>query len=237
MGHRHFANYTMAGSFLVGAATASISGIANAQMTSTNCMVAGNMINCTSFGDDGYQAQENARRVGEGIGKLIVAIGEKGFRKKVGRMLADGDCSGASRYAYEKGRLELGASIAEACRPTPISNGSPVRDAQPVIDPSELESALINIAANAKTPVEIFDRTSVTKVEASGRQLVLTAMVSDPGANITEPSRRNIVRQMCDASGPLMQAGATVRINFFHQAAKQPQPFDVVAATWRDCFR
>jgi len=39
------------------------------------------------------------------------------FRMKVGKMLADGDCQGAARFAFENGQLELGQSITATCKP------------------------------------------------------------------------------------------------------------------------
>ncbi len=38
------------------------------------------------------------------------------FRMKVGKMLADGDCQGATRLAFENGQLELGQSITATCQ-------------------------------------------------------------------------------------------------------------------------
>lgn len=206
-------------------------------MTSTNCMAHGNMLNCTSIGGDSGTSQydDGGRALGEGIGTLIASIGEKNFRKKVGKMLADGDCQGASRYAYEKGRLELGSSIAQACRPAPVAAAPAASSNQVVIAPAELEATLIRVAQNAKTPMEIFDQTTVSKVEAVGSQLVLTALVDRKGATITESGRQTIVRDICASSGPLLQAGATVRINFFESGARNARAFDSVVATRGQC--
>lgn len=212
-------------------------GDANAQMTSTNCMVTGNMVNCTSIGDgnSGYQHDDGAEVLGEGIGSLIASISEKNFRKKVGRMLADGDCQSASRYAYEKGRLELGSSIAQSCRPAAPPAETRGNKGSVVINPAELESTLLHVAQNAKTPMEIFEQTTVSTVRAVGSQLVMTALVDRKGATITESGRKRIVRDICDASAPLLQAGASVRIDFFERGAKKSQAFDTVITTRREC--
>jgi len=210
---------------------------ASAQMTSTNCMVTGNMVNCTSIGDggSGYQYDDGGEALGEGIGKLIASIGEKNFRKKIGKMLADGDCQSASRYAYEKGRLELGSSIAQACRPATPPVASTISSAQVAISPADLESALIRVAHNAKTPMEIFEQTTVSKVQAVGSQLVMTALVDRKGATITENGRNRILRDICESSAPLLQAGASVRIDFFERSAAKPRAFDTVIATRQEC--
>lgn len=209
---------------------------AHAQMTSTNCMVSGNMVNCTSIGGGSdYQYNDGGQALGEGIGKLIASIGEKNFRKKIGKMLADGDCQSASRYAYEKGRLELGTSIAQACRPAPPPAASAVSNNTVVINPADLEGALLRVAQTAKTPMEIFEQTTVSKVDAVGNQLILTALVDRKGASITEAGRQRIIRDICQSSGPLLQAGATVRIDFFERSAAKGRAIDTVVATRREC--
>lgn len=210
---------------------------AHAQMTSTNCMVSGNMVNCTSIGggNSDYQYDDGGRALGEGIGTLIASIGEKNFRKKIGKMLADGDCQPASRYAYEKGRLELGSSIAQACRPAPPVAAPAASNNQIVISPAELESALVRVAENAKTPMEIFEQTTVSKVDAVGSHLIMTALVDRKGATITESGRQRIIRDICQSSGPLLQAGATVRIDFFERNATKGRAIDTVVATRREC--
>lgn len=210
---------------------------AHAQMTSTNCMVSGNMVNCTSIGggNSDYQYDDGGRALGEGIGTLIASISEKNFRKKIGKMLADGDCQSASRYAYEKGRLELGSSIAQACRPASPPAATAVSNNTVVISPADLEGELTRVAQNAKTPMEIFEQTTVSKVEAVGSQLILTALVDRKGASITETGRQRIIRDICQSSGPLLQAGATVRIDFFERSAAKGRAIDTVVATRREC--
>jgi hypothetical protein len=46
------------------------------------------------------------------------------FRMQVGKLLADGDCKGAARFALENGALELGQSIMAACSPNSAQAGS-----------------------------------------------------------------------------------------------------------------
>lgn len=208
---------------------------ANAQMTSTNCMVMGNMLNCTSIGGQSSADQnDNGRILGEGIGSLIANIGEKNFRKKIGRMLSAGDCESASRYAYEKGRLELGSSIASQCRRPPLAAPSPRQAPAPEISPLELEQALARVAQNAKTPMEVFEKTTVSKVEARGKELLMTALVDQAGASLTESGRMRMTRAICEASAPLLKAGATIRVELFEKS--KSKSFDTLVTTRGDCF-
>jgi hypothetical protein len=208
----------------------------NAQLTSTNCMVTGDMLNCTSIGgQSGNDQNDSGRILGEGIGSLISNIGEKNFRKKIGRMLAAGDCETASRYAYEKGRLELGSSIASQCRRPPSAAApSPRQAPAPEISPLELEQALAHVAQTAKTPMEVFEKTTVSKVEARGKELLMTALVDQAGASLTESGRMRMRRAICEASAPLLKAGATIRVDFFEKS--KSKSFDTLVTTRRDCF-
>lgn len=210
---------------------------ASAQMTSTHCMVIGNMVNCTSIGDgSSYQQDDSSRALGEGIGTLIASIGEKNFRKRVGRLLADGDCAGASRYAYEKGRLELGSSIAQSCRPAaPPVAAAPAPAAEPVMSYADLERTLVQVAHNAKTPLEVFEKTTVMAVTAKGDRLMMTAHVDQKGAKITDAGRSMMTREICGSAGAILKAGATVEVKFFEAGAPKNAPFDTLITTRRDC--
>lgn len=213
-------------------------GSADAQMSSTNCMVmGGGLISCNTI-DMGHQPNsDGGAELGKGIGRLIASVGEKNFRKKIGRMLANGDCQGAARYAYEKGRLELGASITAACQAArpPRANSAANQSQQVQIDPAEIESTLVRIAQGAKTPTAMFEDTTISKVDAIGNQLVLTAMVDREGASITESGRTRIVRDICVSSSALLKAGAVVRIDFYHKSERTGRAFDTVIATRREC--
>lgn len=78
------------------------------------------MANCqTTSGQDQSQPQQANSGPGGGFLDYIFGSGfqEASFRKKLGKMIAAGDCRGASQLAYQKGRLELGAEIAKTCTP------------------------------------------------------------------------------------------------------------------------
>jgi hypothetical protein len=89
---------------------------------STMCMRMGpDMISCHGNGETGPrhdtgQSDEGNAILGRAIGNLIAGNPEKRFRKKLGRLLADGDCRGAARLAFEDGRIELGAQISQTCQ-------------------------------------------------------------------------------------------------------------------------
>jgi hypothetical protein len=83
--------------------------IANAD--NVNCMVHGNIITCNGQ-SDGTDRQGNAA---QGISDFIGTLNENSFRKKIGKMLASGDCAGATDYALQKGRLELAVELRRSC--------------------------------------------------------------------------------------------------------------------------
>lgn len=106
--------YVLVGSLLVMVAASQ----ASAQTSSSNCMaLGGGLVHCnttTMGGGRGYN-EDGGAALGRGIASLITRNRERSLRKRIGKLLADGDCQGAANYAYQKGRLELGAAIADAC--------------------------------------------------------------------------------------------------------------------------
>jgi hypothetical protein len=84
--------------------------------SSTNCIGMGTgMVHCDTM--DMSQPKDDDDDVGTNLGLLIARMQENSLRKKIGKMLAAGDCRSAAKLAYEKGRLELGAQIARTCSP------------------------------------------------------------------------------------------------------------------------
>lgn len=79
--------------------------------SNTDCMVMGNLVHCDT---SDANSQDD---LGTNLGLLIARMQENSLRKKLGKMLAAGDCQGAVKLAYQKGQLELGAQIARTCRP------------------------------------------------------------------------------------------------------------------------
>lgn len=99
---------------------------AHAQMSSSNCMAAGpNMVHCDTVGGGDSTvvqapytqwAYERDKQIGQNIRELFT-----GERKKVGTMIANGDCQGALKYALERGQFDLAQSIKPLCQ----ANGQP----------------------------------------------------------------------------------------------------------------
>ena len=92
--------------------------------SSTNCTAMGSgVVHCDTMDmsppGNSSADYEGQRRLGEAMHKLLFGDPEKAFRIKVGKLMADGDCQGAARMAFESGRLELGQSISETCHPQP----------------------------------------------------------------------------------------------------------------------
>lgn len=55
---------------------------------------------------------------------LIERLNDRGLRKKIGRMIAAGDCKGAAKLAYEKGWLDVGAEIKQTCTASETAESS-----------------------------------------------------------------------------------------------------------------
>lgn len=196
-------------------------GEAHAQM---DCMaMGGGMVHCNGTGgDDGSTAM-----VLQGLGDLLGFNGEKSIRKRVGKLMADGDCEGATRYALQKGRMELANQIAQMCRPT-------IATVAPAIDPNNLQSELRRVAANARTPMTLNEGITISRIDAVGDQLLLTAIVDVQGVVISESFRRAATADVCvyRSSIPLLRAGATIRIVYFERGGRE---IGSVTTTRREC--
>lgn len=187
------------------------------------------MVHCDTM--DMGAASQPSYDSGAALGALIARNRENSFRKKIGKMLADGDCQGAARFALEKGRLELGAEIARSCKP-PTQSAS--RGSQLTVDPNQLESTLRHVAANAKTPMMLDDVTTVSKVEAIGNQLLLSAIVDVDGKKISDADRSKVTNDICayESSPTLLRAGASIRIVYFERGGRE---IGAVMATRQEC--
>lgn len=204
----------------------------NAKAQSTNCItIGGSMVHCDTTPDMSHPRTGSSNTIGV-IAGAIARSNERSFQKKIGALLAKGDCAGAAKLALEKGRLELGNRINEACsqrqgtaaQPSidlsfPTANGStssPLTTTMP-----ELESRLRIAAAkaNAATPTPLDEITTATKVEAIGTQILITAKVSSAGAVLTDLDRSSVTNQICAnmASPSLLRAGASIRIKYLDQ--------------------
>jgi len=197
-------------------------GVSKSQAQTTTCMAMGpDMMTCNStpYGDGGAA-------LGRGIGNLIRGIGEKSFRKKIGQMLANGDCQGASRYAYEKGRLELGTSIAQSCAPRRSSSFGP--------RPMGLQEKVLKLATDTPTPATLDDVTTLTQVEAYGTQLRLTATINTDGATMSGPVAQKTNETLCSipSLAEIMRSGGSVRATYVR---KDGSAIGAVTTTRQSC--
>ena len=232
-------------------------------MSSTDCMsMGGNMATCntmdTSQPERSSPTPDMSRPQTGGttlnfIGDLVARSQERSFQKKVGQMLANGDCQGAANLAFAKGRFDMSNQIRRSCQPKAAEiapeivtmeqfmTGTPLPPA-PTFDPSKpftTEPAapqapaqvdqlgnrlrLAAAKANAATPMALDKITTVSKVEAIGSQILLTANVNATGVTITGPFRAKVQNDLCaDQSSPaLLTAGASIRIKYFEQSGKE----------------
>ena len=194
---------------------------------STNCIGMGTgMVHCDTIGT-GRSGNLSA------IAEIIARSNERSFQKKVGEFLNKGDCAGAAKLAFTKGRLDLGNRISAVCaqrdaamasqqplaasRSTPPENGptaSPLTTNNPALE------NMLRVAAakaNAATPTPLNEITTATKVEAIGTQILITASVNIVGGTTNDAERTSITNQICanPSSPELLKAGASIRIKYY----------------------
>lgn len=160
------------------------------------------------------------------VGDLVARSQERSFQKKVGQMLAAGDCIGASTFAHAHGHEAQSDQILRSCQfnqPVPSTAGTVSQRGNDQPIPLTERLRLAAATANAATPLVLDEITTVTKVEAIGSQILLTANVSTTGAAISEPFRAKAQNRLCaDQSTPtLLTAGASIRIKYFEQSGKE----------------
>ena len=182
----------------------------------TDCNSVGpNMATCHTMGvPETSQAQSSNGGAAEGFGSFVASLRERSFRKKVGTMLAAGDCAGAAKYAFVNGRIELGTEIQKSCQPA-VSGPA----AAPAIAPAiPLPQFLQQIADRAPIPGVLDANTTITRIHANGSLLTFSILVRDK-AQFTDRWRMSLVHQYCDSSGlgRLLTQGATVRSEFEDQ--------------------
>ena len=208
----------------------------NGAISSSNCMnMGGGMATCNTMDmsqpqrtnptPDMSHPQTNGTALNF-IGDIMARSQERSFQKKVGQKLAAGDCIGASTFAHAHGHEAQSDQILRSChfnQPAPATAETALRQgtAQPI--PLTERLRLAAATANAATPMALDEITTVTKVEAIGSQILLTANVSTTGGAITEPFRSKVQNRLCaDQSAPaLLTAGASIRIKYFDQGGKE----------------
>lgn len=188
-----------------------------------HCMDMGGFLSCNGPGgnttvmiDRGYDAQaaqQGQAVLGATLGDFIRGINERKFEKRVGEMLANGDCVGASRYAFEKGRLEIGQAIADRC--AAMSAQPRIRAPQNL--PYEELVSLVKRAANIFQPgFDLGEGVIVQRFEADGGTLNVIANI-DPSSN-----PNGVKRLVCQNPGmqTVYAHGATVAVPLGQQEVR-----------------
>jgi len=197
---------------------------------STNCMnVGGGIVHCDTMPDMSHPQTGGSNTIGV-IADAIARSNERAFQKKVGALLAKGDCVAAAKLAFAKGRLELGNQIGAACShrqgavaPQPLTDDPSLATVSGATSPltatiPELERRLQLAAARANlaTPTPLDSITTATKVEAIGMQILISAKVNKGNATLTDATRASVTNQICAnmESPELLKAGASIRIKY-----------------------
>lgn len=212
-------------------ALAALSFCDSAIAQTTNCMnMGGGMVHCDTTPDMSQPRTGGSNTVAV-IADAISRSNERSFQKKVGALLAKGDCVGAAKLAFTKGRLELGNQISAACSQRQAAAGPQPSAADPSLGtgngpaPSPLTATIPDLEnrlqlaaarANAATPTPLDNVTTATKVEAIGTQILISAKVNASGMVLTDPIRSSVTNQICAnmASPELLKAGASIRIKY-----------------------
>lgn len=192
---------------------------AKAEAQMTNCMdLGGGMISCNTVGGG------TGGPVASPVDVYRSIFGDK-TRKAISRLLANGDCEGAARYAYDKGRLELGMKIAATCQQRDVRTGSrtyaPDAGAPKFRQSTgSLYQTVDYLARNVSVPFTVDAAAgtfSVTKVEAMDTQLSMNVLVSDPKLKIADVASPANLQVVCDDSAlnEVLQLGGSIRLNFF----------------------
>ena len=185
----------------------------------TDCTAIGNMATCNTSGGYRQPSADGGTSLGKGIGSLISRIGENSFRKKVGKMLAAGDCQGAANYALQKGRLELGNSILQSCntyaRPS-VSTNMPAAGLMVPRQPSlgstatpDLPRRLSQTAAAIGRNTTLGDGLLISQAETDENTLVLKSHIKIVPSTLIEQRVK-----VCDipAFTRLLVDGAHIKI-------------------------
>jgi hypothetical protein len=195
-------------------------GKAEAQMTT--CMGMGpNMMTCNSM-----PAATIPNGGGGDIVDIIHHYKTLAVRKKVGQMIANGDCQGAARYAYSQGRLEIGDSVAKSCPASAPSYAPPGRASaygqspvSPAQGPTGLYETVGYLARNVPVPFTVdaaAGTVAVTKLEAFNTQLRMNVQVSDPKETLADVAAPANLQVICADSNfsQVLRLGGSMRLTF-----------------------
>lgn len=175
----------------------------------TNCVQTGsNMAQCTEVLSPNAAPQatypDGGAALGQGLADFVRGIGERKFRKKIGEMLAKGECKEAADYALTKGKIELGLQLQEYC----------AARAAPTVQLTADQMAS-NMARQAKVGLEIYDGWVVNEVSSVGAVLLITISQNKRGAPISEEQFAQLQEQSCIADlEPFFRQGGVISNEF-----------------------
>lgn len=197
--------------------------------STATCMRHGSIVSCNSMDhfsslDSDQSHPDSGAILGKGIADFVNGIKERNFRKKVGKMLAAGNCKDATTYAYEKGRIEFASAIAQRCSTTTVAAPAPTYSRRANLPYEELAQKVEEWAG-------IFPANFVLSESDS---LVGRSFTANGGSLIIETNAHpdskpdGIERVVCAnrAMQPILTSGATVVV---------PLSADEVRVTRDDC--
>lgn len=174
--------------------------------SNTNCMRMGaDMATCQTTGGTSYNSSDGGAAAGAGLVDIIRGFQERSFRSKVGKMIAAGDCTGAVRYAVEKGKFEVAASLQILCSQSAQA---------PAV--SSLPTRIKQVASSIKTPMEFDPKTSLTHVGARDSSLLLTLVSSDKSFDLSaHESKWKADACSTQSTRTMLEAGASLKVVYF----------------------
>ena len=115
-------------------------------------------------------------------------------------------------------------------QPSPL----PVSNLAPELKPGALEGALKQVAMGAKVPADVGENTTITKVEAVGTQLMVTASVAGQVDSVSDQQYANVASQICgiDTRYQILKAGASVHVVYLNSSGKN---VGAIMVTRREC--
>lgn len=203
----------------------------------TTCMSMGpNMMTCDTIGGgttSSAPSSDGGAALGAGLGALIAQGRERSFNKKVGALLAAGDCDGAARFALEKGRLDLGRQLLAECQARP-SQPQPVAGTALNITPGNLAGFIQQTARSVKTPVISDDGSKITDVRGIGARLQITTTLKPGQATVPLDELTQVSKDTCATAvtQAIVRAGGSVNVIMQDSAGKKVAE---VLTTQREC--
>lgn len=194
--------------------------------SSTNCMRMGNdMASCTTMGAAGSgtsSESDGGSALGNSVIDVVRGFSERSFRAKVGKMLANGDCTGAAQYALKKGRIELGASLRETCEK---------RHAGEANHGSDVEGMVAELARKTLAPRIISPQLTLISAEANERQLVATFSAQEHVPDFND-ARNSLIDGTCGDPSmiTIYRGGGSMRLVYLDQEGKHLGSVLVAAA-------